>query len=192
MNVIGISGSLRAKSYNRGLLHAASELAPTSIRVKEASIADLPLYNLDLQEAGMPGTVLELAEDIANADGLLIAAPEYNGTISSPLKNAIDWLSRIAPPVFVNKPIAIMSASTGRLGGGRVQYDLRKCLGLLGGLVMPRPELFICSAREVFDTEGRLRGAAEIQMLTQQMLAFDQWIKSMTRAFGVLAAEAVT
>jgi chromate reductase len=183
-NVIGISGSLRAKSYHKGLLRAASDLAPTSIRLRQVSIADLPLYNLDIQELGMPSAVLELAEHVANADGLLIAAPEYNGTISSPLKNAIDWLSRIAPPIFVNKPIAIVSASSGRLGGARAQYDLRKCLTLLGGLVMPRPEIFICSAREVFDADGCLRGTAEIKMLSQHLLAFDQWMKSMARAFG--------
>jgi chromate reductase len=119
VKIIGISGSLRKASYNSALLRAAvAAIKPGVIEIE--SIADIPLYNGDIeQERGLPKAVIELQNKIEKADGLLIVSPEYNHGIPGVLKNAIDWLSR--PPekaerVFAGKPLAMLGATPGGFG----------------------------------------------------------------------------
>lgn len=184
LTIVGLSGSLRQGSYHSALLRLAIGLPPDGVALHAASIAEFPLFNFDIQQAGMPEAVSELGEKVRQADGLFISSPEYNGTISSPLKNAIDWLSRLSPPVFQNKPVAIISASPGRLGGMRMQADLRRCLGLLGALVLPRPELFIDSASRKIGDNGEILDEALPGSVAQQLEAFTAWIRAMQTAFG--------
>ncbi|HEY3487466.1 MAG TPA: NADPH-dependent FMN reductase, partial [Gammaproteobacteria bacterium] len=92
INIIGISGSLRKASYNTALLKAAAELAKGEIQI--ASIEEIPLYNGDIEEKGMPPAVTALQNKLEQADGILIVSPEYNHGVPGVLKNAIDWLSR--------------------------------------------------------------------------------------------------
>ena len=125
INVLGICGSLRAKSFNRSALLAAAELMPAGMQMTVADYADVPLFNQDVQDKGFPEAVMRLAQQIREADALLIASPEYNFSISGVLKNAIDWLSRVPAPPFKDKPVAILSATMGPLGGARQQYELR-------------------------------------------------------------------
>lgn len=189
LTIIGLSGSLRQRSYHSALLRLAADLTPANVELRAGSITEFPLFNFDIQQQGMPGPVIELGEQIAKADGIFIAAPEYNGTISAPLKNAIDWLSRLNPPLFHNKPVAIVSASPGRLGGMRMQADLRKCLGLLGAHVLPRPELFIPSVSAALDEQGGVLDQALPETLAQLLAAFAEWIAAMDRAFGTSARQ---
>jgi chromate reductase, NAD(P)H dehydrogenase (quinone) len=118
--VIGISGSLRRGSFNTALLRAALELMPHNAELRIESIEGIPLYNADVEAAqGIPGPVAELKKGIAEADGLLLATPEYNNSIPGVLKNAVDWLSRPASDiktVFGGKPTAVMGASPGGFG----------------------------------------------------------------------------
>jgi NAD(P)H-dependent FMN reductase len=118
--IIGISGSLRRKSFNTSLLQAAQGLMPQGSTLEIASIADIPLYNADVETAsGIPAAVAQLKDQLAAADGLLLATPEYNNSIPGVLKNAIDWLTRPAndiPKVFGGCPVAIMGASPGGFG----------------------------------------------------------------------------
>src|SRR5437870_1335677 len=104
LTIIGLSGSLRAGSFNTALVRAAAELMPEGSQLVVRTIHGIPLYDGDAEAAnGVPAAVRELGEAIANADGLLLASPEYNNSIPGPFKNAIDWLSRIdeSPrPVF--------------------------------------------------------------------------------------------
>jgi chromate reductase, NAD(P)H dehydrogenase (quinone) len=128
LDVVGICGSLRRDSFNRKALRAAQELMPQSMTMQAVEIGDLPMYNFDLHQSGFPAPVTHLYERIKAADGVLIATPEHNGSIPAALKNVIDWMSRFKPPPFVNMPCAVLSASPGPLGGGRVQYDLRRSM----------------------------------------------------------------
>ena len=109
LNVVALSGSLRAKSFNHAALRAAAELAPADLSIRIVDYSGVPLYNQDLQAQGFPAAVESLRAAIASADGLLIASPEYNFSVSGVLKNAIDWLSRMNPQPFKGKPSAIMS-----------------------------------------------------------------------------------
>ncbi len=117
--IIGISGSLRRGSFNTALLRTAAELVPEGTKLLIESIQDIPLYNGDIEAAeGIPGRVAELKQAISEADGLLLATPEYNNSIPGVLKNAIDWLSRPSldiSRVFGGKPVAVMGLVPGDL-----------------------------------------------------------------------------
>ena len=180
--ILGICGSLRSKSYNRSALHAAAELMPPSMQLSIANYDAIALFNQDVQEQGIPGPVTQLAEEIRAADALLIASPEYNFSISGVLKNAIDWLTRVPVQPFKDKPVALMSASAGPLGGARHQYEIRKILGSQDALVLTRPEVFIGLAQTKFDASGKLTDEMSRKVVSDQMLAFERWIERLKRA----------
>lgn len=116
IRVVGISGSLRAGSYNSAALRAAVALAPDGMTIETAAIGDLPLYNDDVRAAGYPAAVQRFRDQLSAADAILFVTPEYNYSIPGVLKNAIDWASRPPSQPFDNKPVAIMGASGGVLG----------------------------------------------------------------------------
>ena len=155
--ILGISGSLRERSYNRALLQAARELAPESVEIEEFDLAPIPLFNPDVEAAGDPQPVAALRDAVRNADALLIATPEYNRGTSGVLKNAIDWLSRPAMASVLRwKPAALMGASTGRGGTRRAQQQVRDALLFPGAIVLDEPEVAVPLAWEHFDEDGRL------------------------------------
>jgi len=176
LNILGICGSLRAKSFNGYALKAAGQLMPEGMTLSITDYADIPFYSQDIQDQGFPASVVRLHEAIVQADGLLIASPEYNFSISGVLKNAIDWLSRMPGQSFKNKPVALFSATSGPLGGARSQYDLRKILGALEAQILQKPEIFMGVAQNRFDAEGRLTDAPTQKLLGDQMIAFQTWI----------------
>lgn len=178
-NILGICGSLRGKSFNRDTLLAAAEVMPSTMRLSIANYDAIPLFNQDIQDQGIPAAVTQLAQDISAADAVLIASPEYNFSISGVLKNAIDWLSRVPVQPFKDKPVALMSATAGPVGGARHQYEVRKILGGLDALVLTRPEVFINLCQTRFDAEGKLVDAAARKAVFDQMLAFERWIARM-------------
>jgi chromate reductase len=157
MRVLGISGSLRADSYNTQLLRAAEELLPEGVELDLYDrLGELPPYDQDVEDAGAPEPVQDLRRRIAGADALLIATPEYNGSIPGVLKNAVDWASRPREGASLrNVPVAVIGASTGTFGGVWAQADLRKVLGIAGARVV-EGEVAIGHAQERFDTRGRL------------------------------------
>jgi chromate reductase len=179
MKILGICGSLRKASFNMAALRACNELMPQGMTMHIASIADLPIFNQDVLDAGMPEPVKRFRGEVAAADGLLIASPEYNFSVSAPLKNAIDWASRPPNQVFHDKPIAIFSAAGGPLGGARVQYDLRRILSQLWGHVLPRPEVFIGMAASKIDAQGRLTDETTRKFLTELLAGFKDWVVRM-------------
>ena len=157
MQILGIVGSLRGGSYNRGLLRAAQELLPAGVELVEAEIGNLPFYDGDVEAAGDPETVVALKDAIRAADALLIATPEYNRGVPGVLKNAIDWASR--PPLaspLTGKPVAIMGASTGRGGTARAQEQLRSALEFSRAEVLEQPEVLVPEAYMRFDGGGAL------------------------------------
>ena len=181
LKVLGICGSLRKKSFNMAALRAAGELLPPGMSLHITSIADLPMFNQDVLDAGMPEPVKRFRTEVAQADGVLIASPEYNFSVTAPLKNAIDWASRPPDQVWQDKPIAIFSASPGPVGGARVQYDLRRILGQIWGHVLPRPEVFIGLAPSKFDADLRLTDETTRKFLTDLLVGFKAWIIRMQR-----------
>jgi chromate reductase len=175
LKILGICGSLRKASLNMAALHACNELLPPGMTLQIASIADIPMYNQDVFDAGMPEAVKRLRSEIAAADGLLFASPEYNFSLSAPLKNAIDWASRPPNQAFQDKPCAMFSCTPGPLGGARVQYDLRRMLAQLWAYPLPRPEVFIGNAPSKF-AEGKLTDETTRKFLTELLAGFRDWI----------------
>jgi chromate reductase, NAD(P)H dehydrogenase (quinone) len=179
LNVITICGSLRKGSYNRIVMNALPALAPEGMQIKEApQISEFPLYNADIQNsAGFPAPVQALAEAIRAADGVILNSPEYNYGVPAPLKNALDWVSRVPNQPFAGKPVALQSASPGPLGGGRVQYDLRRSMVFLDALTLNKPEIFIANCAQRLDEKtGKITDEATIGFIRQQLAAFAKFI----------------
>ena len=164
MKVLAVSGSLRAGSYNTRLLRAAADAAPEGVEVELwEGIGDLPIYSEDLEGGPLPDSVQRLRTDWADADAILFATPEYNGSIPGGLKNAVDWASRPrADAALKNKTVAVVGASTGQFGAMWAQQDLRKALGTAGARVVGE-ELPVARAQEGFDesVHERLRDVLE-------------------------------
>lgn len=127
MKVLAIAGSLREKSYNRGLVRAARALVPSGMEIIEADISDIPLYNGDDDGDDRPAPVTALAEQVKAADAFLFATPEYNYSIPGVLKNAIDWLSRVPGGIFAGKAAAIMGASMGAWAPAAASITCVRC-----------------------------------------------------------------
>jgi chromate reductase len=180
LNVLSICGSLRKGSYNGIVQRALPALAPDGMKIIVApSFADFPLYNADVQgSSGFPASVNRLADAIRAADGVIFNSPEYNFSIPGGLKNAIDWVSRLPNQPFADKPIALQSASAGPLGGGRVQYDLRRAMVFLDALVLNKPEVFIGAAStKVNEQTGELTDETARNFIKQQLAAFAKFIE---------------
>jgi chromate reductase len=176
ISVLGIAGSLRQGSFNRGTLRAAQELAPAGMHIDSFDIAPIPLYNEDVRQQGFPPPVEDLRARIKAADGLLLVTPEYNYSTSGVLKNVIDWASRPPEQPFDGKPICIMGATVGTHGTARAQYHLRQCFIFLNGLVMNRPEVMIPAAQTKFDAEGKLIDQPTRDFVAAQLAAFQAWV----------------
>lgn len=168
VRILGISGSLRQRSYNTALLREAGRLAPEGVTVDLADLAGIPLYNGDTEAAsGYPAAVEGLRESIRSADAILISTPEYNFSVTGVLKNALDWASRGSDSPLNEKIAAVMGAG-GRFGTARAQLHLREILMHNRVLVLPR-ELLVSRAWEQFDQEFHLTDPALAQRLTRHV-----------------------
>ena len=160
ISIVGISGSTRRDSFNSALLRAAAASAPEGARLRIESIASIPLYNGDEEEAhGVPEAVARLKEAIAEADGLLLVSPEYNNSLPGVAKNAIDWLSRPPadiPRVFGGMPVAIAGASPGRFGTVLSQSAWLPVFKTLGAELWSGGRLLVSRAASVFDANGEI------------------------------------
>jgi len=166
--LLGISGSLRKESHNSLLLAEAARLFGDA-QYTQADI-NLPLYNGDDEEAhGVPAAVEALAQQIADADAVLISTPEYNKGPSGALKNALDWISRSATKPWTNKPVVVMSATAGRAGGERAQSVLRGFMVPFRPRILQGPEIHLAASYVAFDANGQLTGEMYISELTQLM-----------------------
>ena len=162
--ILAFSGSLRADSWNQKMVRcaaAAAEAQGAGVRVIELSDYPLPLFDEDLERQQVPENATKLKALMKPADGLLIASPEYNSSLSGALKNMIDWTSRPAAgegrlEAFAGKAAVIMSASPGGLGGLRGLVHLRSILGNLQMIVLPQQHA-LTQAHEAFDEQGQMR-----------------------------------
>lgn len=168
--LLGVSGALRKDSYNTKLVHEAARLfAPD-----EFVLADLhlPLYDGDLEDAeGVPEAVQTLHAQIIAADAVVISTPEYNSNIPGVLKNALDWLSRVRPGPWAGKPVAILSAASGRAGGARAQFSLRHCMTPFNPRILQGPEIMIAGVESAFDENGQLTNDFSVKSLDKLMTA---------------------
>jgi chromate reductase, NAD(P)H dehydrogenase (quinone) len=157
VTILGISGSLRRNSLNTKLLRAAGEVLPAGAElVLFDALEDVPAYNEDRDTDDAPTAAVRLRDAIAGADALLIATPEYNGSVPGQLKNAVDWASRPhRDSALWGKPVAVVGASSGMYGAVWAQADLRKALGVAGARVVDA-ELAVGRAESRFDEHGRL------------------------------------
>ena len=164
MTILGIAGSLRAGSHNTQLLRLAAEELPEGVElVVFDGLAEIPAFDEDLEDLA-PDAVDALKVAIAEADGILIATPEYNGSIPGALKNALDWVSRpIAESPIRRKPVAVIGASTSAFGAVWAQRELKKVLGVMGARVLD-VELPVAKAdRALLDAdEALLDGLARV------------------------------
>ena len=179
--ILGIPGSLRRASFNRGLIRAATDLAPEGVVVETYDIAPIPFYNEDVQAEGDPPPVRDFKQRIARADALLIATPEYNYSVPGVLKNAIDWASR--PPdtsPLKRKPIAIVGASTSRMGTTRAQLAWRQVFVFTESYVLLKPELMVQMGRPKFDADGSLTDQPtrdELRSVVEALVAWARQVK---------------
>ena len=178
IRILGFAGSLRRASYNRGLVRAASELAPTGVAIEVFDLSDLPLYNQDVEAAGEPASVVAFKHAMARADALLVATPEYNHGIPGVLKNAIDWASRprVTSPLR-DKSVAVMGASPGTGSTARAQAQLREAFVFTGACVMPLPELLVGGAGDHFDLDGNLTDPTVRAAVGELLEALRAWTR---------------
>jgi len=172
--ILGISGSLRAASYNTTLLRAASEFIPVGVSMQIFDLSPLPLYNDDLAQDNPPPVIIDFRNNIEQSDGILITSPEYNYSFSGVLKNAIDWASTdTLGNLLFGKPIAIMGASRSVFGTVRAQLHLRQVLNAVNGNVIQRPEIYARRAQSMIDDYGNLINShtrEKIQLLLSALI----------------------
>ncbi len=175
MRILGLSGSLRAGSYNTALLRACADHVPEGVTLTLAPSLDLPIYSAE-REGAPAAPVIALREAVAGADALVISTPEYNYSIPGGLKNALDWLSRPEKSKPTSgKPVAVIGASTSLTGTARAQMHLRQVVYYHAMHLFSAAELLVPRAQERFDGEGRLTDAdtqGRVADFMQKFVAF--------------------
>lgn len=176
-NIVAFAGSLRRGSFNRALLEAAKHLTPEGMTIEPIEIGALPFYNADVEAEGDPSSVVAFKASLREADGVLIATPEYNDGIPAVLTNAIDWGSRLpgrAP--LTGKPVALVGASPSQVGTARAQLHLRQLLSHVHARALPPPELLVAGAHQRFDADLRLTHEETRRVLAALLERFARWI----------------
>jgi NAD(P)H-dependent FMN reductase len=184
--ILGISGSLRAGSFNAGLLRAAVEEMPAGVTLEVGSIKGIPLYDGDVEASeGSPDAVAKLKDRVVAADGLLLVTPEYNNSLPGVFKNAIDWLSRpdadIAR-VFGGRPVGVIGASPGGFGTLLSQTAWLPVLKTLRTNAYFGGRLQVSRAGDVFDKNGNLIDERVREQLGKYLAGFCEFVAAMRRA----------
>lgn len=173
-----IVGSLRQGAYTRLMSRALPELAPTSLQLVDIAIADLPLYNQDLETATPPPAWTAFRQEVMACDAILFVTPEYNRSMPGALKNALDVGSRPwGQSAWAGKPAAVVSLTPGALGAMAANHHLRQVLLAVNLAAMPYPEAYIPGAATLFDELGRLANSETRQFMAVFMQSFEVWIQ---------------
>lgn len=181
ITILGFAGSLRKNSYNKALLRTAMEFLPRDAELEIFDLEGIPPFNQDLVPV-MPEKVKEFKRKIKTADAILIATPEHNYSVPGVLKNAIDWASRpYQDNSFNDKPVALMSASTGMLGGARAQYHLRQIFVTLNMHPINKPEVIVAFANEKFDENGRVKDEKTMERIRELLESLVAWTKKLKK-----------
>ena len=181
VKIIGIAGSLRAGSYNRAALRAATVLAPADATIDVFDIDGIPGFNQDLENEA-PGKIVDLKRRVRQADAVLFVTPEYNYSVPGVLKNAIDWASRpYGDNAWQDKPVAVMGASIGAHGSARAQYHLRQSFIFLNMYPVNRPEVMITNASNRFDAAGNLIDKDSRELVRQLLQELVTWTRQLRK-----------
>ncbi|MBB6675216.1 NADPH-dependent FMN reductase [Cohnella nanjingensis] len=182
MKIAAIVGSIRKDSYNLKLAQYVKERYKDRFELEILSLRDLPIYDQDIENTP-PEAVTKFKAKVAAADAVLWITPEYNGTISGVLGNAIDWLSRV-DKVMVGKPSWIMGASMGLMGTVKAQLHLREILFAMGlsSPLLPGNEVYVGAVHEKFDAEGNLIHEPTVKFLDAVVDNFLKWYDTYHRA----------
>ena len=171
MKLLGVSGSLRAASFNTALLRTAQECAPDGVTIEIFGLHDLPLFNQDVEDQGDPAPVQAWKQAVRDADALLLACPEYNGGVTGVLKNAIDWASRGSPSALSGKTVCIVGASPGVTGTVRAQDALRQSLRKVSAEYWPLSEMLVGQAHTKIEA-GQVTDEKTLAYLGKHVTAF--------------------
>ncbi len=175
IKILGIAGSLREGSYNRGALRAAVDLVPEGSVLEIFDIAGIPEF-VQGQDENPPAKVADFKKKIREADAIVFCSPEYNYSLPGVLKNAIDWASRpYGDNAWEGKPAAIMGVSPGAIGTARMQYHLRQIMVFLDMHPINKPEVMIGTAGDKFDDQGNLTDEKTkdfIKLMLQNLVAW--------------------
>lgn len=185
MKWVVLVGSVRKGSLNAALARAVIDLAPEGVAIEILpSVAEMPIYDGDIEAAGFPASVSGTGARIRAADALIIVTPEYNYSIPGGLKNALDWLSRLKDQPLKGKPTLIQSASPGGMGGARAQYHLRQVLVALDAHVMNVPEAMVAQAHTKI-TDGAVSDQGTRDFIARQLAAFATFVRKAKAAEAV-------
>ena len=180
LKILAFSGSLRKASSNSGLIRAAAELAGDEMDIVLIDISAFPLYNQDM-EAAFPPELANLKKQIREADGIIIATPEFNRSIPGALKNMFDWTSRpYGDNAWDNKRVVTMGASPGAIGTALAQYHLKQILLYLNARVQGQPEFYVSNSSDKFDKEGNLTDEKTKEYIKKLLESFKQHIALQT------------
>ena len=180
IRILGIAGSLRKASFNRGALKAATELVPDGATIEILELDGIPGFDQD-QEQNPPEKVAEFKRKIREADAILFVTPEYNYSVPGVLKNAIDWASRpYGDSAWNGKPAAIMGASIGGIATARAQYHLRQMMVFLNMFPVNQPEVMIGTAAEKFDDQGNLTDETTRDFIRQLLENLVTWTRRIS------------
>ncbi len=176
ITVLGISGSIRKNSYNTLVLNTAQKLSPENMEVMVfGRLGEIPIFNQDY-ENNPPEVVVDFKNQIKSADAILISTPEYNYSIPGVLKNAIDWASRpYGDSAWEGKPAAIMSASSGMMGGVRAQLNLRQIFIFLNMFPLNRPEVIVPEISKKIDSNENLTDEHTKEKIKELLDALYKW-----------------
>lgn len=184
IKILGLGGSLRRGSFSFMLLKNAAKLAPADVEFKvfePSKLEEIPNFNQDKEMSPVPA-LIELKAAIKWADSLLISTPEYNYSVPGFLKNAIDCASRpYTENVLKNKPVAVISASSGFLGGVKAQYSLRQTFVFLDMPTINKPEILVTNAADKFDEQGEIKNENTkklIKTLIERLADFTRRLKN--------------
>jgi len=177
LRLLGIAGSLRKASTNKGLLRTAQSRLPEGVSLEIADLSDIPFYNADLAEK--PAAVLRVLGQMGDADAFVFASTEYNYSLAPALKNILDWASREPDnALLAGKAVAIMGAGGG-MGTSRAQYHLRQICVCLDLQPLNKPEVFANAFAGGFDTDGNLTDAKLTQLIADQMQVLVSKIRAL-------------
>ena len=183
LKLVTISGSLRTGSFNTMLLRALPDLAPPALHFHLLDWRAVPIYDGDVEAAGIPEAVVALQRAIRGSDGLIIATPEYNHGVPGGLKNLLDWLSVGTPPHgLFGVPVAVCGCSNGTIGTTRAQAVLRQTLAALNAPTMPFPQVLVATAQDRFDADGKLVHAGTSDFVGKWLVEVERWMRKFPKS----------
>lgn len=178
LTFVGMAGSLRHASRNKGLLRCCASHLPEGVRMEIADLSALPFYNEDIEK---PQAAKDLIAQVTAADALVLAATEYNYSMAPVLKNALDWLSREPNLAPLNGKAACLLGAGGGMGTARSQYHARQVCVYLNLRLLNKPELFSNAFGQDFDKQGNVQSEALTRQVTQLMQALADWTRFLER-----------